>query len=94
MKHFVFVFRVQILPSNVVLASRFSTKAKENEPVKKSSALKAKEKDVPSSSQKGGKSFEAPHSQAMAEGSGSLHGPLATPNGQVRVTFDFSSSAR
>ena len=81
---FVFAFSLQIIPDNVALASGFSTKAKDDAPATKPSALKGKDKNVQSSSQQGGRTIETPRSQLMMEGSGSSHDPLSTPSGQVQ----------
>ena len=78
-------FSLQVIPEEQAIASGFSTKAKGEEPSKKASSPKGKDKNVPSSSHQGGKTAETPLSQMRAEGSDSSHDPLATPSGQVRI---------
>ena len=88
LKHFL-IFSLQIILEDVVLSSGFSTKARDDNPVKKALAPKGKDKNAPSSSQQGGKTAETPRSQLMMEGLGSSHDPLSTPSGQVQNVLQF-----
>ena len=81
-------FSRQEIPEEQALASGFSTKAKGEDPLKKASSPKGKDKSVPSSRHQGGKAVETPRSQLRVEGSGSSPDPLATPSGQVRMFFE------
>ena len=80
-------FSIQEIPEEQALASGFSTKAKGEDPSKKASSPKGKDKDVPSSSHQRGKTAETPSFQIGVEGSGSSQDPLLTPGGQVRISF-------